>query len=148
RVLGQLRHPNIVEVIDLELASDGRPFIVMEYLEGRTLAEELARRGRLERMEAIAFGRQMLSALNAAHAHGVVHRDIKPQNLFVHQRASAAASLKILDFGASRDLAGRFGPPNHAPLATSTGAVLGTLGYLSPEATTGAPVDWRADIYS
>jgi serine/threonine protein kinase len=147
RALGQLRHPNIVAVTDFAETADGRPFIVMEYLEGCTLADELRDRGRLLRTEAITFARQTLSALGAAHGAGIVHRDIKPQNLFIQKRSGLAAVLKVLDFGAARDLQALASPAQHVS-PTSTGTVVGTLGYLSPEGADGRRVDIRADIYA
>lgn len=148
RTLGQIRHPNVVWVADFDFTADGRPFIIMEYLEGRTLAEELKLRGALPIAEALSYVRGVLSALAAAHAKGVVHRDIKPQNLFLHFRSAAATAIKILDFGAARDTQGVALSARGGSLATSTGTVIGTLGYLSPEGADGRRVDLRADIYA
>ena len=148
RTLGQICHPNVVWVADFDFAADGRPFIVMEYLEGRTIAEELKARGALPVAEAVRYTREVLSALGAAHAKGVVHRDIKPQNLFLHLRAASPTTIKVLDFGAARDTQGVALSARGAALATSTGTVIGTLGYLSPEGADGRRVDLRADIYA
>lgn len=148
RTLGQINHPNVVWVADFDFATDGRPFIVMEYLEGRTLADELRSRGALPIREALRYTREVLSALSAAHAKGVVHRDIKPQNLFLHVRSDRPTTIKVLDFGAARDTQGVALPARGAALATSTGAVVGTLGYLSPEGADGRRVDLRADLYA
>lgn len=146
RTLGQIRHPNIVAVTDFDIAESGRPFIVMEYLEGRTLADELKQRGRLSPYDAVEYATQTLVALTIAHSRGIVHRDIKPQNLFLHAQAGAPARIKVLDFGAARDTLGLTSPA--VPLATSTGTIVGTLGYLSPEAAEGRRVDLRADLYA
>jgi eukaryotic-like serine/threonine-protein kinase len=144
--LGQMRHPNIIAVTDFDTTEGGRPFIVMEYLDGRTLDDELKERGRLPSSEAFVYARQILSALEVAHSKGIVHRDIKPQNLLLHSRAGALPVLKVLDFGAARDTHGFASPA--VPHATSTGAVVGTFAYLSPEGAHGRQVDLRADLYS
>jgi len=148
RTLGQINHPNVVWVADFDFAADGRPFIVMEYLDGRTLADELRARGALRVPDALRYTREMLSALGAAHAKGVVHRDVKPQNLFLHVRSDRPTAIKVLDFGAARDTQGVALPDRGSALATNTGAVLGTLGYLSPEGAEGHRVDLRADLYA
>jgi len=146
RALGQLRHPNIVTITDFAITDAGRPFFVMEYLEGETLHERLRRHHVLPRQSALSFARQMLAALAAAHARGIVHRDIKPQNLFIQERPNAAPLLKVLDFGAARDTQSVVS--GGVSVATKTGTVLGTLGYLSPEAADGQRVDQRADLYA
>ncbi|HKY34845.1 MAG TPA: serine/threonine-protein kinase [Polyangiaceae bacterium] len=147
--MARLRHPNIVEVTDFCVTSDGRPCLIMERLRGRTLGRELAERGRLPVAECMTAVDEVLSALAAAHRFGVVHRDLKPENLFLHEPQSGARRLKVLDFGLARVL------PQASPLAplpaaipTATGRLVGTPRYLSPEALTGKPVDARADLYS
>jgi eukaryotic-like serine/threonine-protein kinase len=146
RTLGQIRHPNIVAVTDFDVAENGRPFFVMEYLQGQTLSDELKQRGRLPGPVAFAYARQLLSALAVAHSKGIVHRDVKPQNLFLHAQGEAQPVLKVFDFGAARDTQG-FASAT-IPLATSTGTVVGSIGYLSPEAADGQRVDHRADLYA
>jgi serine/threonine-protein kinase len=146
RTLGQMRHPNIVAATDFDVTEEGRPFFVMEYLEGHTLSDELQKRGRLPRTDALLYVEQLLSALKAAHSKGIVHRDVKPQNLFLHAQSGAPSTIKVLDFGAARDTQGF--TPLAVPLATSTGAVVGTLAYLSPEGANGQRVDPRADLYA
>jgi serine/threonine protein kinase len=146
RTLGQMRHPNIVAATDFDVAEDGRPFFVMEYLEGHTLSDELQKRGRLPRADALLYAEQLLSALKAAHSKGIIHRDVKPQNLFLHVQSGAPSTIKVLDFGAARDTQGF--SPLAVPLSTSTGAVVGTLAYLSPEGANGQRVDLRADLYA
>ena len=146
RTLGQIRHPNIVNITDFETTGDGRPFIVMEYLEGHTLADELKLRRSLVASEAVVYARQVLAALAAAHAKGIVHRDVKPPNLFLHSAAGTPPVIKVLDFGAARDTQAFASAPE--TLKTSTGTVIGTLGYLSPEAAAGQRVDLRGDLYA
>ncbi len=145
----RLDHPNIVQIVDFWFAVGDRPCIVMELLDGRTLAAELVERRCLPLSEAIAFMHQLLSALAAAHDLGVVHRDIKPENLFLHQPADHTRILKVLDFGIARVL------PNAPQLApqplnvpTKTGTFLGSPKYASPETVRGERVDHRADLYS
>jgi serine/threonine-protein kinase len=147
--LGALRHANVVSVVDFSHTTDGCPFIVMEYLRGRTLEGELAERGALEPSEALELVTQLLSALDAAHRLGIVHRDLKPSNLFLCDAEASPARLKVLDFGVARVLpdASADGP---RPLArsTATGTVIGSPFYLSPEGALGERVDGRADLYA
>ena len=116
--------------------TDGRPYIVMEYVEGVTLAGELARRGRIATDETIGLATQVCAGLEHAHAMGLVHRDVKPQNLLLR----ADGVLKIADFGIARAVEGT--------QLTEAGTVLGTAVYLSPEQASGEQVSPAADIYS
>jgi len=146
--LGRLAHPHIVSVTGSGHTSDGRPFIVMELLQGMTLARALAKRGTLSLWEAVRYARATLSALSAAHQLGIVHRDIKPQNLFLHEAEDGAIVLKVLDFGIARVLPDASSlAPLPLSFATETGTVLGTPRFVSPEAAAGHPVDARADLY-
>jgi serine/threonine-protein kinase len=145
--LGRLNHPNVVSVVGFGHAADGRPYIAMEYLRGRTLTEELASR-RLSVMESVSFARSILSALGAAHALGIVHRDVKPDNLMLVQRTDGLV-VKVLDFGMARVLPGVApGAPQPLSFPTDTGVVVGTPRFVSPEAARGEEVDARADLYS
>ncbi len=145
--LGNLRHVNIVSIAGYDHLPDGRPFILMEHLRGRTLREELLARGRLPVLEALTYACQLLSGLAAAHSIGIVHRDIKPDNLFLQNGRRTV--LKVLDFGVAR-VASESSPVRPLPdaLLTQTGQVIGNLPYQSPEGATGAHVDARADLYS
>lgn len=149
QAIGRLKHPNIVSVAGFGTLADGRPYIVTEYLRGRTLTAELAERGRLPLAEALQYSRELLSALIAAHALGIVHRDIKPDNIFVCVNPGGSRFIKVLDFGIARVLpdAPELAP---APLsdATATGVLVGTPRFLSPEGALGGRVDHRGDIYS
>ena len=148
QALGSLDHPNIVSIVGFAETRDGRPFIVMELLSGRSLAGELRKRGRLRVEIAVRFAVELLSALEAAHAVGLVHRDIKPGNLFLAEQPNGATALKLLDFGIARVLPGA--PPGAPlPLAvpTETGMLVGTPRFISPEGAWGARVDERADLY-
>jgi serine/threonine protein kinase len=147
--LAHLHQPNIVQVTDFRVTRDGTPFLVMEHLLGRTLKEELKVRGALSLLDTLDFVHQALSGLVAVHALGIVHRDIKPDNLFLSEEVDGTITLKVLDFGIARVMPGA-SPQGPQPLAvpTQTGAVIGTPRYLSPEAALGKRVDHRADIYS
>ena len=129
-----LSHPNIVSIFDRGEA-DGSYFIVMEYVEGRTLKELIRSRGPCPIPVAIAYTRQILSALRYAHRNGVIHRDIKPHNVIVDPEGV----VKVTDFGIARAGASQM---------TEEGAIIGTAQYLSPEQARGAPVDQTSDLYS
>jgi serine/threonine protein kinase len=135
RLAARLSHPNIVAVYDAG-AENGVPFIVMEYVEGETASDLLRRRGRLEPAEAVALAVQACSGLETAHQAGLIHRDIKPQNLLI----TTDGTLKIADFGIARSLDGT--------QLTQVGTVLGTAGYLAPEQAAGESVTAAADIYA
>ncbi|HWB23062.1 MAG TPA: protein kinase [Gaiellaceae bacterium] len=135
RLAARLVHPNIVRVYDVG-EDDRGPFIVMEYVPGHTLADELRERGRLPPAEVVAIGIQLCAGLEAAHAERLVHRDIKPQNILLRPDGQA----KIADFGIVRSLA--------ATQHTEVGTVLGTAAYLAPEQARGEDVSESADIYS
>ncbi len=142
RLVGSIGHPSIVEVFDLGRLEDGKPFQVMELLEGQTLAERLRIEGALPEPEALDIAEQVLSALDAAHRRGVVHRDLKPENVYLAERG-ATKTVKLLDFGVSKSLS------EHSLSLTMPGMVVGTPYYLSPEQARGArDVDHRVDIWS
>lgn len=145
----RLDHPNIVQIVDFWVAPGDLPCIVMELLEGRTLAAELIERRCLPVREAVTFIRQLLSALSAAHELGVVHRDIKPENLFFHQPADHARVLKVLDFGMARIMSNALHPaPQPLSLPTKTGTFVGSPRYASPETIRGERANHLADLYS
>lgn len=160
QALALVRHPNLVEVSDFGHTSDGRAYFVMERLYGRTLREELDARGALPPLEVIDLGRQLLAGLGAAHAAGLVHRDVKLDNVFLCDPNSPTNTntntintnttkiLKLLDFGLAKVVG--VGQRPLAPLAipTDEGVMLGTPRFFSPEQALGRPVDARADIYS
>ncbi len=147
--LARLEHPNIVRVSSFGQLRDRRPFIIMEALSGNTLESEVQARGGLPVVEALRFALQLASALAAAHELGVIHRDIKPDNLFLHHEHDGSRVLKVLDFGVARIVPG-ISDASPVPLAlpTDTGIVVGTPRYVSPEAARGQKVDHRADIYA
>jgi serine/threonine protein kinase len=136
-----LSHANIVGVVDVNRAPDGRPFIVAELLEGEMLASYIERKRCLSVPEAVYICRQVCAALMAAHERDIVHRDIKPENVFLIGREGDRRMVKVLDFGISRVGEG-------AATLTKTGMVMGTPAYMPPEQARGARVDHRADIYA
>jgi eukaryotic-like serine/threonine-protein kinase len=135
RMAARLSHPNVVRVFDVG-EDDGRPFIAMEYVEGETLADLVARRGRLGVDEAASLGVQICAGLAAAHGAGLVHRDVKPQNLLL----GTDGVLKLGDFGIAVG--------HEGTRLTLAGTVLGTAGYLAPEQARGEEVTAAADIYA
>jgi serine/threonine-protein kinase len=135
RLVASLAHPSIVAVYDVDEDERG-PFIVMEYVEGATLADELVRVGRFDPAEATAIAVELCAALEAAHAAGLVHRDITPRNIL----RRPDRRVKLADFGIARSVA----EPRH----TELGTVLGTVAYLAPEQARGDTVTRAADIYS
>jgi serine/threonine-protein kinase len=147
--LARLNHANIVSILGTGRTSDGRPYIVMEYLSGQTMADEFAARGQLPPLEALSYICQLLRGLAAAHAIGIVHRDIKPDNLFLCDGPRGNRLLKVLDFGvACVTPEARASGPNPLSVPTATGTVVGALRYVSPEGALARRVDHRADLYS
>jgi serine/threonine-protein kinase len=146
RAAGALNHPNIVAVHDIGNHA-GWQYIVSELLDGATLRTALAV-GAIPLRKAVDYARQLARGLCAAHEKGIVHRDLKPENLFV----TAGGVLKILDFGIAKLLASdrRAAVPDDSapPILTETGAILGTVEYMSPEQVRGRDVDHRSDIFS
>jgi serine/threonine protein kinase len=140
RAVNVIRHEHIVNVIDLAALPDGRPYLVMEYLDGEPLSSLLARHGPLPLGTLAQMSCEVLDALGAAHEKGLVHRDLKPDNLFV----TPNGHMKVLDFGIAK-LRGEVATPGGA---TRTGALLGTPHYMSPEQALAHPVDARTDVYA
>jgi serine/threonine-protein kinase len=135
RAAARLSHPNLVGVIDAG-EDDGRPYIVFEYIKGRTLKRRLQEEGRLPIDEAVAYAIEIGRGLTAAHARKLVHRDVKPQNVLIDPDGRA----KVTDFGIARSLESKG--------LTATGRVLGTTDYVAPEQAMGVEVDERSDVYS
>ena len=135
RAVAQLSHPHIVGVIDAG-EDENRPYIVFEYVEGETLKNRIRRLGRLPVDESLAYAIEIARALGCAHAHEIVHRDVKPQNVLLDPEGSA----KVTDFGIARSL--------RDDGLTADGRVLGTTDYVSPEQALGHDVDGQSDIYS
>src|SRR5215207_1249690 len=135
QLLVSLEHPHVARLFDGGVTSDGLPYYTMAYCEGGSLAERLRADGSLAVDEALRIARQLASALGAAHARGVVHRDVKPGNVLF----DADGSVRLTDFGIAKLLGDE---------VTRTGSVLGTAAYLSPEQATGEAIDHRADLWA
>src|SRR6202789_1180152 len=164
-----LNHPNVCSIHDTG-EHDGRPYLVMELLQGETLKHYLAKTGGkgLAADEVIQFSQQAASALAAAHAKGIIHRDIKPANLFVVDAGRGKRLIKILDFGLAKKQPGvavadsrtyglpgsgssdetTVGPGTATMELTSPGSAVGTVAYMSPEQAKGAYLDARTDLFS
>ncbi len=136
RSVAQMSHPNIVTVIDRG-EDEGQQYIVFEYVDGENLKQLVERTGPLPARRAVELGLAMADALAFAHEHGLVHRDVKPQNVLLTPDGEA----KVTDFGIARSLDVEHG-------VTQTGTVLGTSNYLSPEQASGKPVTPATDVYS
>lgn len=143
KALQRLSHPNIVELRGYGV-SEGIPFLVMELLRGNTLHQEL-RDGAMSAERAVEIGREILAALEFAHALGVVHRDLKPGNIFVTEHIEGQG-VKILDFGLAKFLTSE--TTGAGQTLTQSGMVLGTPQYMPPEQGTGDRIDARADLYA
>lgn len=137
-ITSQLRHPSTIRVFEHGETADGRPYMVMELLTGESLAERLER-GSIPEMEAIQIARQVAESLSEAHEHGVFHRDLKPDNIFI-ETVGVSKVVKVLDFGIAGGV--------DATRLTQAGEVFGTPQYMSPEQCNGLPLDHRTDIYS
>ena len=150
RAASALNQPNICTVHDIG-ECDGQPYLVMEYLEGETLRERLCR-GPLELDELLELSIQIAGALDAAHSHGILHRDIKDANVFVTNSHEA----KVLDFGIAKVMERVAAPvarkedstTSALALLTETGAAIGTVAYMSPEQARGEKLDARSDLFS
>jgi eukaryotic-like serine/threonine-protein kinase len=151
RLASSIGHEHIVDITDFGETQDGRTYVVMEFLEGESLAQLLAREGPLPPARAVVIARQVAGALGAAHGKGVVHRDVKPENVFIIRRQERDF-VKVVDFGISKALKLNEGEGGHgasSPRLTHTGMVLGTPLYMSPEQARGEDdLDHRIDVYA
>ena len=139
--IASLSHPNIVSAYDWGTAEDGRPYIAMEYVEGGTLAKRIARKGTLDPFEAAVIARQVALALAELHRCGVIHRDIKPHNIFLTGNPlDPIGAVKVGDFGIAHTI--------EATTVTGTSFILGSVRYLSPEQARGEPMGPWSDLYS
>jgi eukaryotic-like serine/threonine-protein kinase len=142
RVASSIKHPNVVDIIDYGTTPQGGPYCVVEYLVGHSLAREIVEHGPLEPRRALSVAIHVARGLAAAHQAGVIHRDLKPDNVFLTPAdAGAPEQVKILDFGIAR-IAGR------KTRLTADGTVVGTPEYMSPEQARGDELDARSDLYA
>ncbi len=143
RAVNQIRHPNIIDIFSFGTLPDGRCYYVMEYLDGEALDRRLARRGAMSLTEAVPILRGIGRALDAAHAKGIAHRDLKAENVFLAAHPDGVFP-KLLDFGIAKLMA----PEDGLTHKTRTGAPMGTPHYMSPEQCHGRNVDHRTDLYA
>jgi serine/threonine protein kinase len=136
--VNQVGHPAVVSVFDIDTTEDGSPFLVMELLDGESLGQRVKRDGGVEERELLRIAGVVLEVLELAHGLGIVHRDIKPDNLFL----TSSGGVKVLDFGIARMKQGGAG------VRTRVGAMLGTTAYMPPEQIIGGQVDGRADVFA
>ena len=136
--VNKLGHPAAVNVLDIDTSEDGSPFLVMELLEGESLGKRAQRSDGMEERELLRIASTVLEVLDVAHGLGIVHRDIKPDNLFL----TSSGGVKVLDFGIARMKQGG------SNVRTRVGTMLGTIPYMSPEQITGGQVDGRADVFA
>lgn len=142
RTMAKLRHPNAAMILDVGNLPDGRHFIVMEFVEGETLSQALARQGRFGFTQAVGIATQICDVLEEAHRLGIIHRDLKPSNILLGKRG-----VCVLDFGVAKVLASSAeSTATHA--STGSGQLIGTPRYMSPEQCLGQRVGARSDLYS
>ena len=145
RTVNTIKHENIVQITDFFEKVGGDSYYVMELLSGESLADLLKREGTLSWARTLRIAVQIARALQVVHDMGVVHRDLKPDNIYLIERAGRTEFVKLLDFGVAKLLDDRAGRALHQ---TAMGAIIGTPAYMSMEQAAGKPVDHRADIYS
>ncbi len=143
--LAGLSHPNTIRVFDYGVTEDAIWYYVMELLDGRELAEAVAQEGPLAQARAVHIAQQAARALAEAHTQGIVHRDVKPSNIFLTEAGGERDIVKVLDFGIAKFQEQAEGDSD---LHTRTGAIIGTPAYMAPESAAGDGADGRSDIYS
>jgi serine/threonine protein kinase len=148
RTAGAMGHPNVCEVYDLGQLEDGRPFMVMERLTGETLRQMISRDAPLAEETVALVGAQVFAALAAAHRRGVVHRDVKPENVFLHKPAGDTFVVKVLDFGVAKAVSRASLSDTDIVSLTDSGVVMGTPYYMAPEQATGDRVGAACDVYA
>ena len=145
---GNIEHPNVAAATDFGKLPDGSVFLVLEFVSGHSLRDEIAR-GAFQVDRALHVARQISSALSAAHAQGIVHRDLKPENVMLVEKGGDPDFVKVLDFGIAKvPLGDVSGAPKSGNPITKAGMVFGTPEYMAPEQALGQNVDGRADLYA
>jgi eukaryotic-like serine/threonine-protein kinase len=146
RAANAIRHPNLIEILDSGTTDDGTPYLVMEFLEGESVAARIRRQGRLPLPQLFEFSKQIASAVGAAHRKGIIHRDLKPENLFIVNLPEVEREfIKVLDFGIAKL---QMSAPGSS-VKTNSGMLIGTPVYMSPEQCRATKeLDARSDIYS
>lgn len=140
RAVNSIEHPNIIDVFAFGQLPDGRQYYLMEYLDGLSLEELLVNEVRMDLDGILPIASQVADALDAAHDRGIIHRDLKPENIYLVPRRDNSYRVVVLDFGIAK--------LSSAPSTTSSGLVLGTPHYMSPEQCMGRPIDSRSDLYA
>src|SRR5262249_40145078 len=141
----RIRSEHVARVLDVGVREDNSPFIVMEYLEGQTLARSLSQNGPFEIPVAVDYALQACEALAEAHAVGIVHRDVKPSNLFLTRRADGSFFVKVIDFGIAKAVSADALDSS----LTMPNAIVGSPKYMAPEQMrSSGNIDQRADIWS
>ena len=138
RAMSRLNHPNCVSVTDFGV-DQGAPYLVMDFVTGHSLRQVLVAEGRMEPERVVSVVRQLLAGLAHAHGHGIIHRDVKPENVLLTPVEGHGEQVRILDFGLAK---------LRDESSVTTGVAVGTPGYMSPEQTAGERVDQRADVYA
>ena len=146
RAASGLNHPNICTIFDIG-EQDGAPYLVMELLEGETLRERINREP-ISVDDILRYGAEISDALAAAHARGIVHRDVKPANIFLVKKPNGSGQSKVLDFGLAKIEQYASEERDFASHLTSMGATVGTVSYMSPEQARGEQLDARSDLFS
>ena len=142
----RIEHPNVATATDFGQLENGSFYLVLEFIEGKSLGQLIAAAGALNEERALLIARQISEALAAAHAAGIVHRDLKPDNVMLVSKEGASDFVKVLDFGIAKLKIEEPGPNEQA--LTRLNTVMGTPEYMSPEQARGEPVDHRADLYT
>lgn len=143
QLVSAMQHPHICDIYDIGSLPGGAPYLVLERLQGETLAEHLERRRRLANQVAAEVFRQILSGLDAAHRVSIVHRDMKPENVVLTMRVGCPPHVKIVDFGFAKDISGL-----RTASITRPGDAIGTPRYMAPEQLLAERVDPRTDLYA
>ena len=146
QTLSSLKHPSIIDIVGFGLMDDGRHYMVMEFLLGRTLEQELSDNGRLDADRALALSDEVLDALSAAHSVDVIHRDLKPSNVFLEKISGGREVVKLLDFGLAKQQPVALTARDAGELGASV--IAGTPEYISPEQSLGRPASTLSDLYS
>jgi serine/threonine-protein kinase len=144
RSASRIGHENVIDIMDFGQSPEGLVYIAMEFLDGKDLGEMVRAKGAMEWVQARSIVLQICRALRAAHDKGIVHRDMKPENIFLIQREGQPHFVKILDFGIAKVM----GLDPNGPRLTRTGMIFGTPEYMAPEQAEGKDTDHRADIYA
>lgn len=144
KAFSKINHPNVVQLIDFNTANDGLPYLVMEYVQGISLADLITRKGQIGVINSVDIFTQVCDGLSVAHEQGLVHRDLKPSNIMLIESDEEKDIVKVLDFGLAKNPYEQ----TESQKLTQTGEVMGSPVYMSPEQCFGGQLDARSDIYS